>query len=84
SAASDTLILKAVTMEMSGNLYRLVVTDASGSIVQSSAASLTVKKVPHTGDDAPLAWWMLGSVIALAGIVYVLIARKKEQHEKTV
>ena len=76
---SDTLTLKAVTQEMSGNQYRLTVTDASGYSATSRAATLTVKQVPHTGDEAPLAWWIAGAAIALAGIAYVAAARKKER-----
>ena len=78
------LTLKAVTLDMSGNQYRVTVTDASDYTVTSRAAALTVKKVPHTGDDAPVIWWIAGTALALAGIAYVIIKRKKEQHEKTV
>ena len=76
------LTLQAVALDMSGNQYRVIVTDASGCSLTSRAASLTVKKVPHTGDDAPVVWWIVGTALALAGIAYVIISRKKEQHEK--
>lgn len=78
------LTLKAVTLDISGNQYRVIVTDASDYTVTSRAATLTVKKVPNTGDDAPVIWWIGGTAIALMGIAYVIIKRKKEQHEKTV
>ena len=76
---SDTLTLKAVTEDMSGNQYRLTVTDASDYSATSRAATLTVKAVPHTGDDAPLVWWMIGAAVAVTGIAYVMMKRKREE-----
>ncbi|MBQ9251079.1 MAG: LPXTG cell wall anchor domain-containing protein, partial [Clostridia bacterium] len=81
---SDTLNLRAVTEDMDGNQYRLIVTDASGYSITSRAATLTVKQVPHTGDDAPIVWWVIGAAAALLVIAVVMGKRKKEQHEKTV
>ena len=74
---SDTLTLKAVTMDLSGNQYRLIVTDASGYSVVSRAASLTVRQVPRTGDDAPLIWLVVGAAVGLLGIGIVSVKRKK-------
>ena len=76
---ANTLTLKAVELEMSGNQYRLLVTDASDYSVQSRAAELTVKKVPHTGDTTPILWYVLGVTAAAAVIVYILLKRKKEE-----
>jgi LPXTG-motif cell wall-anchored protein len=75
---SDTLTLKAVTQEMSGNQYRLTVTDASGYSATSRAATLTVKQVPHTGDTAPLFWYAMGMGAAVSAILFILVKRKKE------
>lgn len=78
---ADTLILKAVTLDMNGNQHRAIVTDASGSTVTSRAAALTIKAIPHTGDNAPVVWWSLGIVAALACMAYVVMKRKKEEKD---
>ena len=75
---ADTLILNTVTMEMSGNQYRLIVTDAAGYKVESSAATLTVKNVPHTGDTTPILWYILGIAAAAGAICFVVLKKKKE------
>ena len=75
---ADTLTLRAVTEDMSGNMYRLVVTDFSGYSVTSRAATLTVKQVPHTGDTAPLFWYAMGMGAAVSAILFILVKRKKE------
>ncbi len=79
---ADTLILNAVTMEMSGNQYRLTVTDASYYSAESSAASLTVKKVPHTGDTAPLLFYVLGIAAAAGAILFIVLKKRRETAEQ--
>ena len=69
--------LDAVTQDMSGNQYRLIVTDASGYSVVTRAATLTVKQVPHTGDVAPLIWWVIGAATGLLGLGAIIVKRKR-------
>ena len=76
---TETLILKAVTKEMNGSQYRLVVTDTSGYMAQSSPASLTVKDVPLTGDTAPILVYALGLATALGTVAYIVFRRRKEE-----
>ncbi len=76
-ATGSSLTLRGVTLDMTGNLYRCVITDALGDSVTSSSAKLTVTRVPKTGDDAPLLWWLLGILLSLAGFVFVLRGRKR-------
>lgn len=78
------LTVKAAALDMDGNQYRVIVTDAAGSSITSRAAALTVKKIPRTGDDAPVFWWMIGAALALAGIAWAAAQRKKERHEKAL
>ena len=75
---AGTLTLKTVTQDMSGSLYRLMITDASGYAAWSSEASLTVKQVPHTGDTAPLLWYAAGIAAALGAVAFIALRKKKE------
>ena len=74
---SDTLTLKAVTQEMNGNHYRLTVTDASDYSAVSNAATLSIKKVPRTGDHTPIVWYAAGILAASGMIVYIMLRKKK-------
>ena len=76
---NELLALSAVTADMDGTQYRLVITDASGYSITSSPATLTVKRVPLTGDTAPLLWYAAGLLAATAVIVFIL--RKKKQQD---
>ena len=75
---ADTLILKGVTLVMSGNQYRMTVTDASDYTAQSRAATMTVKQVPHTGDTAPIVWYAVGIAAAACVIAFIMLRKKKE------
>ncbi len=79
---TDTLSLTAVTREMDGTQYRLTVTDASDYSVTSSAATLTVKKVPSTGDTTPVLWYAAGILAAACVILYMALTRKKENEAR--
>ena len=76
---SDTLTLRAVTKEMNDNQYRLTVTDASGNSAASSAAALRIKGVPHTGDTAPILWYVLG-ILAAGSVIFWMLRRKKKEN----
>ena len=77
-ATGNTLRLNAVILEMSGNPYRLTVTDTAGYTVTTRAASLTVKEVPLTGDTEPILWYALGIAVSVGAIAWILLRKKKE------
>ena len=75
----DTLEVKAVTEDMNGNRYRLVLRDANDNSVRSREAVLTVRKVPHTGDSTPIGWYLAGIAAAVCLLGTLGLKRKKEQ-----
>ena len=76
-ATGATLTLRGVTLDMTGYQYRCVITDALGETVISQPATLTVTTIPKTGDDAPLAWWLTGAALGLAGFAWILLRKRR-------
>ena len=70
------LTMEKVKRNMDGSAIRCVITDEDGTEVTSRAASLTVKKLPHTGDaNDP---YMTLVLLVAAGAMLLILARKRK------
>ena len=70
------LTMEKVKRNMDGSAIRCVITDEDGTQVTSRAASLTVKKLPHTGDvNDP---YMTLILLVAAGVMLLILARKRK------
>ena len=65
-ANAATLTLRKVKLKWNGRQTRCVVTDAAGATVTSDAATLTVTKLPNTGDPTRLPLYLAVALIAAA------------------
>ena len=73
-ANAATLTLSKVKLKWNGRQTRCVITDAAGATVTSDAATLTVTKLPNTGDPTRLPLYLAVALIAAA---LLLILRRR-------